>query len=128
MEILIKSTVAAIFGALFCLVIKKQNPEIAFSLSALITVSVLLSLSSSLSSVFELINGAMDMLPESRVLIKPMIKCMAIGFIGKFASDICKDFSQLALSSALQFGSTVCAAAVAAPILLSTFRMIGSLV
>ena len=128
MEIIAKCAAAAIFSSLVCLIIRKHNPELSIAVSAVLTVLILSAALGLFNSVKGLINSAVDMLGASTTLIRPMLKCMGISFISKFAADICRDASQSAAAAALELGGTLCAASVAMPVVISTLKMIGTTV
>jgi len=128
MEIIAKNAAAAILASTVCLLIKKQNPEFSLAISAALSALIMLASSTLLSSIKELINCAVDMLGASTTLIRPILKCMGVGLISKFGSDICRDASYSALASSLELCGTLCAAALAVPVLISTLKMIGSMV
>ena len=116
------------FCAFACLIIKKHNPELSLALSTLASASVLIFTFASFAGVTDLLELARTMLGGTSELFKPMIKCMCIGFISKFGSDICKDAAQTSLASAIELGGTLCAAGTAMPLIISTLKLIGTMV
>ena len=128
MEIIIKSAGAAIFSSAVCILIKKHNPELSFAISTALTTLIFLASTSLLSCVRELVSCVVDMLGADTTLIRPILKCMGIGYISKFSADICRDASHSALASSLELCGTLCAAAFAMPIVISTLKMIGTMV
>ena len=127
METIAKCAAAAILGTSICLVIKKQSPEIAFSVAVLLTISVILACSEMFRNYTDLINTTKGILADSEKLLKPMLKCVAIAFVSKFGADICKDASQSSLASALELCGTLCAASMAMPMIINTIKMIGTI-
>jgi len=128
MDIIVKCSAAGLFGSFVCLLIKKQNPELSLALSTVITACVLLACSGAFVFLRDLLNCTRELLGSTSELIKPMLKCMCIGFISKLGADRCKDAARTALASALEFGGTLCAAASAVPLIISTVKTIGSMV
>jgi len=128
MEIVIKIALAAVMGAVICLLIKKYNPEISAAISIALTVIILLACSSLFEALKELVSCAVDMLGASTTLLRPMMKCLGIAFISRFAADTCRDASLSAAASALELGGTLCSASVAMPVIISMLKMIGTLV
>ena len=59
--------------------------------------------------------------------MKPVLKCLGIAAASKFASDLCRDASQTALASALEYTGGLCAAAAALPAVLNVMKMIGGM-
>ncbi len=128
MEIISKCAMAAVFGSLVCLLIKKHNPELSVAVSLVFSTLVLIAAVPLLDAVKELMTCAVDMLGTSSTMMRPMIKCMCISFISKFAADTCRDASQAAAASALELTGTLCSASVAMPVIISMLKMIGTLV
>ncbi len=128
MEIIIKISLSAVFSAVICLLIKKYNPEISAAISIALTVIILIAVSSLFEVVKELFSVAVDMLGTSTTLLRPMMKCLGIAFISKFAADTCRDASLGAAASALELCGTLCSASVAIPVIISMLKMIGTLV
>ena len=128
MEMIIKCTAAALIGTAVVQLIKKTNPELSFAVTALITATILLACFGVFSLTKDLIGCAEQLLGSSSSLMRPLLKCAGIGFISKFGSDLCRDASQVAAASSLDFAGTVCAMAVAAPLLISVMKMIGTMI
>ena len=128
MEILLKSTAVAIFASVVCVLIKKHNPEFSLLVSFLTTVLISIAILSLSSVLHDLLLCAQNMLGASSTFIKPLMKCMGIGFISKFGSDMCRDASQSALASTLEFAGVICSASVAMPVIISMLKMIGTMV
>ena len=127
MDTIAKCAATAIIGTSVCLVIKKQSPEIAFSVAVLLTVSILVACSEMFHNFSTLIYSTRGILADSEKLMKPMLKCVVIAFVSKFGADICKDASQSSLASALELGGTLCAASTAMPLIINTIKMIGTI-
>ena len=100
MELMIKCAGAGILSAVCVLLLRRSNPEFSFALSAA-TVAVL--------------------------ELRPVLKCLGIASVSRFGADLCRDASQGAVASAVETVGSVCALAVAAPVLLSLLTTIGGL-
>ena len=61
------------------------------------------------------------------LLLAPIVKCLAIAIVTRFATDLCRDASQNALASAVEMAGTACAMTAVLPLLLSVMKMIGEL-
>ena len=97
-------------------------------MGSLLSTLILVSALGMFSVVKELIDCAVDVMGASSTYIRPMLKCMGIGLISKFAADICRDASQNAAASSIELAGTLCAASVAMPMIISTLKMIGTMV
>lgn len=128
METIAKCAGAAIIGSVLCLFIKKNNPELSLSLGLFISVSILISACSFLNTFGDLLKCAKTLLGDTSALVRPLLKCLVIGLVSRLGADICKDASQNTLASSLELAGTVCAAATAMPVIMSTLQMIGTIV
>ena len=128
MEIISKCAVTVVLGSLVSLLIKKNIPEFSAVLGIAVTVIVLSLALSLLSTVTDIIVCATGMLGTSSALLRPLLKCLGISLITKFSSDICRDSSQSAAAASLEFSGTLCALSVAAPVIITMIKMIGTMI
>lgn len=128
METIIKCSISAILGTMICLVIKKQNPEISLALSLILVISILTAALSASSVFSQLLECANSILGSSSDMIKPLLKCLGVGFVSKLASDLCRDASQISLASAMELCGILSASAIAMPVVIKTLTMIGTIV
>lgn len=127
MEMLLKCAAVCIFGAVTGLLIRRQNPELSFLLSAAAVTAVMmagLSLFDHLLNLMRQQVRAFGITPET---LRPMLKCLGIAVVGRAGADLCRDASQTALASALELTAGLCAAAVAAPMIVEVMNMIGGM-
>lgn len=93
----------AFLGTIFCVVLKETRKDIAI-IVALATVVIIMSFGISyISQIVEVIKELSDKagLPDNFLSI--ILKIIGIAYIVEFASDICKDSGQEAISSKIQF-------------------------
>lgn len=128
MNIILRAAVAALIASLVCQLIKKHNPEYSFVVGAAVSVLILLASSPGINALEELINCSQNIVGKSSATIKPLLKCMGIGLIGKFSADLCRDASQSAAAASVELCATLCAASAAMPIIITMLKMIGTMV
>ena len=127
MEMILKCAALAIFSAISVLMIKRFNPEYSFALSALTVAVLLLSGSALLGEVVRSFRDLTVLLGDGAVGIRPILKCLGIASVSRLSADLCKDASQSAVASAVETLGSICAAAVAAPMVLSLMKTIGAI-
>ena len=98
-----KIVLIGFLGTVFCVVLKETRKDIAM-IVALITVAIIMAfginyISQVVDVIKELANKAG--LPDNFLSI--ILKIIGIAYIVEFASDICKDSGQEAISSKIQF-------------------------
>ena len=127
MDILFKSAAILLTTSLLALLLRRTSPEIALLLS-------LSSIMATLLAACSLAQGFRDFLESVRMafnglelVVTPVFKCLAVSIVTRMASDLCKDASQGAASSVLEFLGTVCALGLSLPLLTSILKTIGGL-
>ncbi len=128
MELIGKAGAVALLCAMTGLIIKKQNPEATLLLGAVAATGILIASLGILNGFQELRRQLEKMLGAGgELLIAPLVKCLAIAIVTRFATDLCKDATQNALASAVEIAGTACALTTVLPLLLSVMKMIGEL-
>ena len=127
MEILLKCVSVGIFSSMASLLIRRFNPELSFSVSAVTVAVVLLACTSLLRSGTDFIKSTQTMLGSSAMMVRPMLKCLGIAILSRIGTELCRDASQGALASAVEMAGGLCAAAVAMPVIISLLNLIGGM-
>lgn len=128
MEILIKSTAAALAASAMCLMIKRTNPELSLLLGICTASIILACVLRSADSINELAETVRSLTGVSGKYMSPILKCTAISITTKIGTSICRDASQSSAAAALELAGTVCALTAAMPLIISMLGMIGELV
>lgn len=118
---------AAVLCASICLLIKRSNPELAFSLGT-ITAAMLLILS--LGALSQSAAQSLDSLrlpQNAQSCLKPVIRCLGVALTTRYSASLCRDASQSSLALAVETAGTVCAALLALPSLAAVLKLMGEL-
>jgi len=127
MELLIKCAALAIFSAVSVLLIRRVNPELALLVSAAAAVVILLAGMTLLRELTDSMKAVERIFGSQIVQTRPILKCLAISAISKLSADLCRDASQSALAAAVETAGSLCAAAVALPMILTLMTTIGGM-
>ena len=127
MELLVKCAALAVFSSFTALMIRRINPEMSFALSAVTAVVLLLAGSSVMDELLRALRETQQIFGTSAVELRPMLKCLGIALASRFGADLCRDASQSALAAAVETAGTLCAAAVAMPVVLSLMTTLGGM-
>ena len=127
MELLAKCAALAVFSAVSVLLIRRVNPELALLTSAAAAVVILLSCTALLRELTDSMKTIERIFGSSLIQVRPILKCLAISAISKLSADLCRDASQAALAAAMETAGSLCAAAVAMPMLLTLMTTIGGM-
>ena len=128
MELLIKSSAAALTAIVIGLLIKKSNPELSLLLSACTVAVILASVIGLAQGIKDLAEAVHTVSGSKETLVSPVLKCVAIAVITKITTELCRDSSQASLASAVELAGTVCAVCIAMPLIMSMLKMIGAMV
>lgn len=98
-----KIILIGLIGTIFCLILKETRKEIAI-IVALITVLIIMMFGIGyIGQVVELIKELSIRAGLPNEFLTIILKIIGIAYIVEFASDICKDAGQEAISSKIQF-------------------------
>ena len=126
MELILKAAASALLTAAVGLLLKKQNPEIALLLGAVTALGILFASLKIVDGLGELRQLARQMIgSETDVLLAPILKCLAISVVTRFSADSCRDASQSAAASAIEFAGSACSLTAVMPLLLSVLKTVG---
>ncbi len=127
MEVLLKSAAVLLLTALAALLLRKNAPELALLLSMAAATVVALSACGFLEPFRELIALTRALLEDSELYLQPVLKCLAAALLARFVGDLCRDASQNAAASVMDFAASVCALGFTVPLLLSVVKSLGGL-
>lgn len=121
-----KAASAALLSAVLGLLIKRHNPEGALVLGTICAVGILaasLGILDGFSSLRKVMRQSFG--GEAEGLLTPILKCLAISIVSRFSSESCRDASQNAAASAVEFAGAVCSLGVVMPLLISILKTVG---
>ena len=128
MGLMMKVATAAITVAILGLLLRRYDPELVLLLGAVTAAGALLAslgLLDGLKELRALISSFLGDGAES--LMAPVMKCLAVTLLSKFASDLCRDASQSGLASAVELAGNLCCVALTLPLLMSVLKILGGL-
>ena len=128
MELLIKSGAIALVASVVGILIKRSNPEISILLSSCTAAVIIAAALGFANGIKDLAEAVRIIGGNSETFILPVLKCLAIAIITKLSTELCRDNSQAALASTVEFAGTLCAVNVAMPLVMSMLKMIGAMV
>ena len=127
MELLFKCAALAVFACVVILMIRRSNPELSFALGAATLAALLLACGGILDELLRAGREVQQIFGSSAVQARPILKCLGIAMTSRFSADLCRDASQSALASAVETVGSLCAAAVAMPMILALMTTIGGM-
>ena len=127
MELLIRTAVLGLAGAVVALLLRKNAPELALALSlavCLMGAGMAMELFGQLKQIVQL---AREQTGLSPAVVGPVLKCVGIGAVTRLAADLCNDAGQGAVASAVEMCGAACAMTAALPLIRALLQMIGDL-
>ncbi|MCQ4022088.1 MULTISPECIES: SpoIIIAC/SpoIIIAD family protein [unclassified Ruminococcus] len=116
MDIFVICILAAV-AAVFVVLLKKYNPEIAM-LTALITGIIILSvLLTSMSPAIDLIKRLSDLIGDAGKNVAILLKSIGICYICQFSADSCRDAGQGALAGKVELAGKIAVVLLCLPLL-----------
>ena len=127
MDIVARTVILGIVGAVMCLVIKKGSPEISLVLAIAVSFLVLAFAIEIITAILEFMEVIRDAAELSPVVMGPVVRTVGISILTRLAADTCKDAGQAGIASAVELAGTVAAIYVALPLMRTVFDMVGRL-
>lgn len=129
MTIILKIAAASILTALFCLLMKRSNPEGALLLGGVTGIAVMLASLGVLDNVRDLRESLSHMLGSGgEMLILPILKSLVICLMTRFTAEFCKDASQHSVAAAVEIAGSACCLSAVMPLLVSVLKTLGGLI
>ncbi len=114
----------AILSSIFILVIKQEKPEIAFLLSLVTGLIILILI---LGQVGEIINLLRDLAVEADIegiYFNTILRIIGLAYIGEFGAQITRDAGEQALASKIELAVKVIIMYMAIPLMISLIETI----
>ena len=127
MDLLFKTAAAILLANLMALLIRKTNPELALLINIMSVTLAFFAAGNYAFGIRDLSDTVKTMLHGKENYVDPILKCVAISFVTRISSDLCKDSAQSASASALELLGTVCSMGIAMPLILNILTTIGGL-
>ena len=112
-------------GVLACLITVGFNDKSGFSVAVIIGAGTLIAffIVSALIGTVEDISELFSYTGADAFYLKVLLKCLAVGFLGQFASNICEDSGNTALASQIIFASKTAILILSMPLIKSVFKI-----
>lgn len=125
---MIKCAALALCACAVCLLIKRSNPELSLALSAATALMIALAAFRLGECVNELAATVKTIIGTANTTVAPVLKCVAIAAVTKISGELCRDAAQSAMAATVELAGTMCAIAVAMPMVISMLKLIGGMI
>ena len=127
MDDALKLTALALTSALLALVVKKQSPELALTLTLCACALGAVLLLNGVRPVFRLTMSLAKRAELDAALTAPLWKCLGLGLLTEVTSSVCLDADQSALAKLVELGGSLLCVAVSLPLLQAVLALIEEL-
>lgn len=127
MDILIKISGVLLVSSCAALMIRRSNPEISLLLSMAVIAA---SLGASLlffKPLTDLWETTRELYGVGEVYLLPLVKCCAAALVARLSADLCREASQNAAASAVEFLGLLCALGAAMPLVRNMIAALGEM-
>ena len=116
----------AIIASVLILVIKQEKPEIAFLLSLVTGILILIVVIRQIAEIVNLISQLAARAQIDAVYFNTIIKIMGLAYIGQFGAEITRDAGENALAGKIEMAVKIIIMFMAIPIMISLIETIVS--
>ena len=127
MDIVARTVILGVVGAVMCLVIKRGSPEVSLILAMAVSLLVVAIAIEIITAILDFVEVLREAAQISPAVIGPVLKTVGISILTRLAADTCKDAGQGAIAAAVELSGTVAAIYIALPLMQTVFGMIGRL-
>ena len=114
----------AVLSTILIIVIKQQRPEMAFLLSIITGIIILILIIEQVALVIELLNQLARKAQIDMLYFNTIIKIIGIAYIGEFGAEITRDSGETALASKIELAAKILIMIIAIPIMLTLIETI----
>ncbi|MDI3546744.1 MAG: stage sporulation protein [Halanaerobiales bacterium] len=118
----------AILAGILIIVIKQEKPELAFLLSLITGLIILILVLDQVGVVIDLLNQLAEKAEIDLIYFNTIIKIIGIAYIGEFGAEITRDSGETALASKIEMAAKIIIMILAIPIMLSLIETIIKLI
>lgn len=127
MDTVFQVTALCVTAALLGLVVKKAAPETALVLTLAAVAVGLLALSGTAEDLAALFRTLQDQSGLGAEWFAPLYKTVGIAIVVRIGGELCRDAGEKALAGVVETAGTLCALAVAAPLMEAVLGLLGGL-
>lgn len=127
MELSIRICGILLVSCCVALMIRKSNPELSLLLSMAALTLVIGAAAALFKPVTDLWEKTREVYGVGDVYLLPVVKCCAAALIARLTADLCREGSQNAVASAVEFLGLLCALGAAMPLVGNMLSVIGEM-
>ena len=114
----------AVISSILILVIKQEKPEIAFLLSVITGLIILIMVIDQIGELMGLFNRLANRAEIDAIYFNTIIKIVGLAYIGEFGAEITRDAGEEAIASKIELAVKVLIMFMALPLMISLIETI----
>lgn len=118
----------AVIASILIIVLKQRRPEIAFLLSLVTGVIILILVISQVGVVVDLLRQLADKARIDMIYFNTIIRIVGIAYVGEFGAEITRDAGEKSLAAKIEMAVKIIILFLALPIMISLIETILALV
>ena len=127
MDVLIKISGVLLVSSCAALMIRRSNPEISLLLSMAVIAAVIAASMLLFKPLTDLWETTRELYGVGEVYLLPLVKCCAAALVARLSADLCREASQSAAASAVEFLGLLCALSAAMPLVRNMIASLGEM-
>ena len=127
MDVLIKISGVLLVSSCAAMMIRRSNPEISLLLSMAVIAVVLGASLLLFKPLTDLWETTRELYGVGEVYLLPLVKCCAAALTARLSADLCREASQNAAASAVEFLGLLCALGAAMPLVRNMLAALGEM-
>ena len=128
MENILQITAICMIGSLLALVLKRSNMEFGLFITMAVIIAVFYVTVEPIKEILAFMEELATYSGVNQTLYIPLYKAVAISFVVKIGSSLCRDAGESALSAAIEMAGAVCTLLISLPLMKTVFLMLLELI
>ena len=121
---LLKIVAIALVTVFAHMLVKQTKPEIAILISIVGSILIITMVVSSLKGVLSTFHNIFNSTSVDGTLISPLMKIVAMGYIGEFGANICVDAGASSVADKILFATKIIILIIALPIITNVINLV----
>lgn len=127
MEVVLQLTSICIVSVCFSLLLKKNQPEVAFLLGTCTVLFLLFRIGEIYRQMMQYIEQWKSLIILSDEYFKPLLKCLGVSLVSHFGVNLCKDAGYSAIAGGLELSGNMACVWCIIPLIGHLFSLIEGL-
>ncbi len=120
-------TAVGLIGAVLCVTLKKDCPQIAMGISIITSVLILMFILPRFETIWGTLERIDSLISGESSYVKLILKIVAVGYISSFGAKICEDFGESSIGHKIELGGKIIIIIFSLPVITGLLDMLSEL-